>query len=679
MQRKSILILIISLLVLLLGLNEIARAQETAPAGTDATPVTLGSYGTLGAVGTAFTYQGQLKDADGPVSGNCDFHFGLWDALTSGAQVGTTLEKTNVTVSEGLFTVQLDFGSSAFAGSARWLEIAVRCPAGSGSYTTLAPRQPLTPAPNALYAVNAGTAANLSGVLSVTNGGTGSATQNFVDLSTAQTVAGAKTFSSAPSFTASGAPFSVSSSDKVTNLNADLLDGQHAVAFQQHYQNLVVVAKSGGDYTTITDALNSITTNSAGNPFTIYVAPGIYSEMVTMKPYVDIEGAGEQATKITFTSGSTITSTLTGADNAELRFLTVESTGGGTSNTIAIYNHNASPRITHVTATATNRSYGSHSYGIYNSNSSPMMTNMNVYATAFINDTACGVHNDHSSPAMTNVIAIGDGGSSVCGVENISSSPVMMNVTAKASTVIGENYESPDTSAHGVSNDTSSPAMTNVTAVASGGDYDYGVYNYNSSPVMTNVTATASGGNEPYYDKSYGVYNSNSSPVMTNVTATASGGSVLSNYGVVNEAGSSPTMISVTANASGGTNNYGVYNASSSPKMTYLIATASGGTNDYGMWNDASAPTIQNSVISGSGGTNDGLHNIASSGSYMIKIDGSQITGGTSTIYQDSHYTTQVGASKLVGGGAQGSGIYKCASSYDGNYNPLTTTTCKYP
>jgi len=48
--------------------------------------------------------------------------------------------------------VQLDFGSSAFSGDSRWLEIAVRCPAGGGPYTSLDPRQPLTAAPYALYA-----------------------------------------------------------------------------------------------------------------------------------------------------------------------------------------------------------------------------------------------------------------------------------------------------------------------------------------------------------------------------------------------------------------------------------------------------------------------------------------------------------------------------------------------
>jgi hypothetical protein len=89
--------------------------------------------------------------------------FGLWDALTVGAQIGAT--KTSVGVANGLFTISnLDFGANAFDGNARWLEIAVRCPAGSGSYTTLSPRQALTPAPYALYARTATNTAQLGGV-----------------------------------------------------------------------------------------------------------------------------------------------------------------------------------------------------------------------------------------------------------------------------------------------------------------------------------------------------------------------------------------------------------------------------------------------------------------------------------------------------------------------------------
>ncbi|MFQ3683128.1 tail fiber domain-containing protein [Roseiflexus sp.] len=104
----------------------------------------------IASLGSAFTYQGRLTSGGSAVSGNCDFQFSLWDAVSGGTQIGATQTPTNVPVSNGLFTVQLDFGSGAFNGTARWLEIAVRCPAGSGSYTPLAPRQALTPAPYAL-------------------------------------------------------------------------------------------------------------------------------------------------------------------------------------------------------------------------------------------------------------------------------------------------------------------------------------------------------------------------------------------------------------------------------------------------------------------------------------------------------------------------------------------------
>jgi hypothetical protein len=160
--------------------------------------------------------------------------------------------------------------------------------------------------------------------------------------------------------------------------------------------------------------------------------------------------------------------------------------------------------------------------------------------------------------------------------------------------------------------------------------------------------------------------------MMTSVIAIASGGST-QNAGIFNTS-SSPVMANVTATATGSVS-FGVDNYLSSPIMMNVIATASGGTNNYGVWNDSSYPTIQNSTISASGGTNDGLHNISSDGNnYTIMINNSQITGNTSTIYQDSHYTTKIGASQLIGSGVQGSGTYICAVSYNGNYTPLNST-----
>jgi hypothetical protein len=100
-------------------------------------------------VGGGFTYQGSLKDGGNPANGQYDFTFELYDALTGGNQVGTTQTFLNQMVTEGLFTVSLDFGVSAFQGQARWLEIAVR-QAGGGAYTTLSPRQSLTAVPYAM-------------------------------------------------------------------------------------------------------------------------------------------------------------------------------------------------------------------------------------------------------------------------------------------------------------------------------------------------------------------------------------------------------------------------------------------------------------------------------------------------------------------------------------------------
>ncbi len=97
----------------------------------------------------SFTYQGYLEQAGTPVNGLADIRFSLWDDASDGNQIASTLLGSEILVANGVFTAELDFGP-AFDGNARWLEIAVRAPAGSGSFTTLAPRQSLTATPYAL-------------------------------------------------------------------------------------------------------------------------------------------------------------------------------------------------------------------------------------------------------------------------------------------------------------------------------------------------------------------------------------------------------------------------------------------------------------------------------------------------------------------------------------------------
>jgi len=165
MQRQRILGLVLALALLwLLGV------QLTRAAGPPAQENVSVRY--VSPLGTAFTYQGHLKHGSNPINGTCDFQFGLWDALSGGAAVGSVLDRATVSLANGLFSVpDLDFGA-AFTGDARWLEVAVRCPAGSGSYTTLAPRQALTATPYALHARSM----PWSGLTGVPFAGSGSAT-----------------------------------------------------------------------------------------------------------------------------------------------------------------------------------------------------------------------------------------------------------------------------------------------------------------------------------------------------------------------------------------------------------------------------------------------------------------------------------------------------------------------
>jgi len=102
-------------------------------------------------IGSAFIYQGRLNDGGSPANGTYDLEFKLFDALIGGSQIGTTKLIEDVNVYDGYFTVPLDFGSLAFNGNTRWLEIGVRPGTSTTRPKALAPRQKITPNPYALF------------------------------------------------------------------------------------------------------------------------------------------------------------------------------------------------------------------------------------------------------------------------------------------------------------------------------------------------------------------------------------------------------------------------------------------------------------------------------------------------------------------------------------------------
>ena len=102
-------------------------------------------------MGTAWTYQGRLMDANIPADGLYDFQFKLFDVNEGGVQKGPMIDFNDVDVIDGYFTVELDFGSSVFDGNAVWLETTVSQADGSDP-CTLSPRVEITPVPYALQA-----------------------------------------------------------------------------------------------------------------------------------------------------------------------------------------------------------------------------------------------------------------------------------------------------------------------------------------------------------------------------------------------------------------------------------------------------------------------------------------------------------------------------------------------
>jgi hypothetical protein len=131
-----------------------------APLYLSALLATLAGTYSASAQGTAFTYQGRLTFNGSSASASLDLTFGLFDDAVAGNQIGSTITNLNLSVSNGLVTVLLDFGSSAFPGADRWLQIGARTNGSPADFTTLSPRQKLTAAPYSM------TAANFSGAIS---------------------------------------------------------------------------------------------------------------------------------------------------------------------------------------------------------------------------------------------------------------------------------------------------------------------------------------------------------------------------------------------------------------------------------------------------------------------------------------------------------------------------------
>lgn len=122
--------------------------------------------------------------------------------------------------------------------------------------------------------------------------------------------------------------------------------------------NVITVAQSGGDFTSISAALASINNASATNRYVIKVMPGIYNESIQMKEYVDLVGSGRENTKIT----SSALHTVSGANNSTIENVWVDNFDYPNPGILpfpyslpaAILNDNTAMEINNVKITASN-------------------------------------------------------------------------------------------------------------------------------------------------------------------------------------------------------------------------------------------------------------------------------------------------------------------------------------
>ena len=242
------------------------------------------------AQGTAFSYQGHLNDNGSPANGIYDLRFTVCDALTNGDILAGPVTNSATGVSNGLFTVTLDFGGGVFTGPARWLQLDVQTN-GNGTFTTLLPRQPILPTP---YAIMAGTASNLSGTLpaSQLSGLAG----NFM----------ASNITFTGSITGDGSG--------LTNLNASAITNLTSLPFVILHPNLTATIYTSGSQSSPglisfpasqtagwdeIKALFSYNTNATGQVgFRMIADPGVYPiySQVILPPFIDFSGAGPAGT-----------------------------------------------------------------------------------------------------------------------------------------------------------------------------------------------------------------------------------------------------------------------------------------------------------------------------------------------------------------------------------------------
>jgi hypothetical protein len=488
------------------------------------------------------------------------------------------------------------------------------------------------------------------------------------------------------------APGDITPQGAESGLDADTVDGLHANELGTHYQNVIIVAKSGGDYTSVQTALDSITTAAADNPYLVWVAPGVYVEQVTMKPYVHLQGAGQEATIITSTVSSNslppTQATLKLASDASLRDLTVGNSGTGSHN-VALMATAGVTRTLAADVTAQAQGGGTKNYAIFLTGSGTGVKLQQVTAVAENGSSRnYGLYNNEGAAATLHGGSFtGRGGGEAYGIYNYGSTTTLEaeSVTAQgqngsiynyglynyhdaAATLRGGSFTARGgTGTRGIYTSGTLDAES-VTALAENGSGgNYGLL-HGGAAVLRGGSFTGRGGTETWGIYSIGV---GTTLEAENVTALGENGTS-SNHGLDNYAAVVATLRGGSFTGRGGTDARGIYNHFNSATLEAENVTAlaeNGSDDNYGLYNSNSAEaTLRRGSFTGRGGTYAyGIYNHY--GSATLETESVTALGENGSSYNYGLYNHESaalrGGSFTGRGGTYAYGIYNTDSGAD--------------
>jgi hypothetical protein len=213
---------------------------------------------------SSFSYQGKLVDGGVLANGVYDFEFRIFTA--GGVQLSSVI-RDDVSVTDGVFTVILDYGSSIFPGADRFLEIGVRPGASTGTFTTLSPRQQFTSTPYAIKSLAATSADSLSCVNCVTSGQINSVSTGQITgvLATGQGGTGLSSSGSAGNYLRSNGSVWTASSLQASDLPSGNANYIQNTAVQQASSNFNISGSGTVGGTLSAGGVNATSFNLSGN------------------------------------------------------------------------------------------------------------------------------------------------------------------------------------------------------------------------------------------------------------------------------------------------------------------------------------------------------------------------------------------------------------------------------